>query len=232
MRVEGVAESVKAAWASPVVFVSEKDGSMRFYGDYRCLDAVTDRNSYPVLCTNEYIELLGEARMFSTHDASPGYWQVKTNNKEVKKKRISSRIMVYSSKQEFFFDYKCTSKVSSCDECYTSFGEVATRYSSFRRYRIHLKDTGRAPKAHRWNVTVLEERRNDHQIERMLLYHKIMDRPGQIVAPKHLELARKTTEAMEMLQCSTAVSEMRFIRSLQAIPLVRTQFGKTYLATK
>lgn len=57
----GVAEAATTEWASPIVFVSKKDGILRFCVNYRRLNAVTERDSYPIPTMDECIESLGEA---------------------------------------------------------------------------------------------------------------------------------------------------------------------------
>ena len=56
----GVIEPTSAEWASPVVFVPKKDGTMRFRVDYRKLNAVTVRDSYPLPRMDECIDSLGD----------------------------------------------------------------------------------------------------------------------------------------------------------------------------
>ena len=72
----GVVEPSDSPWASPVVLAPKKDGSLRFCIDYRRLNAVTKRDSYPLPRMDEYIDSLGEANVFTTLDANSGYWQV------------------------------------------------------------------------------------------------------------------------------------------------------------
>jgi len=63
-------------WASPVVVVPKKDGSPRFCVDYRRLNAVTKKDSYPIPRMEVFIESLGDARVFSKLDCNAGYWQI------------------------------------------------------------------------------------------------------------------------------------------------------------
>lgn len=46
MKKASRAEPAVSKWALPIVFVTKKNGSLRFYVDYRRLNAVTVRGSY------------------------------------------------------------------------------------------------------------------------------------------------------------------------------------------
>jgi len=58
------------------VLVPKKDGTLRFCVDYRPLNAVSKRDSYPLPRMDECIDSLGEAKVFSTLHCNTGYWQV------------------------------------------------------------------------------------------------------------------------------------------------------------
>ena len=73
----GVIEPTSAEWASPVVSVPKKDGTMRFCVDYPKLNAVTIRDSYPLPRMDECIDSLGYATLFTTQDYNSRYWQMR-----------------------------------------------------------------------------------------------------------------------------------------------------------
>ena len=64
----------QSPWCNAVVLVWKKDGTLRFYIDFRCLNTRMKKDSYPIPKCPE--SLVG-ARYFSPMDLKSSFWQVK-----------------------------------------------------------------------------------------------------------------------------------------------------------
>ena len=63
-------------WASAVVLVSKKDGSLRFCIDLWKLNAQTIKDAYSLPRIEETLDCLGGSIIFTSLDLKSGYWQV------------------------------------------------------------------------------------------------------------------------------------------------------------
>jgi len=72
----GVIEPSMSSWASPVCLVRKKDDTFRFCIDYRCVNAVSKKDAYPILDIQDALDNLRGAKYFATFDLLSGYWQL------------------------------------------------------------------------------------------------------------------------------------------------------------
>ena len=82
-------------WASPVVIVPKKDGSLRFCIDYRRLNSATRKNCYPLPNIDDIFASLGGAKFFSCLDLKSGYWQIAVHENDKPKTAFVSHQGLY-----------------------------------------------------------------------------------------------------------------------------------------
>jgi len=91
MLQHGVVQPSTSPWASPIVLVKKKDGTIRFCVDYRQLNDVTRKDAYPLPRKDETLDALSGAKVFTTLDLASGYWQVEMSAADREKTAFATR---------------------------------------------------------------------------------------------------------------------------------------------
>ena len=73
----GFLHPIISPWGAPVLFVTKKDGSLRFCVDHRALNKLTGKNSYPLPLIDDILDQLATAKMFTKIDLQLGYHQIR-----------------------------------------------------------------------------------------------------------------------------------------------------------
>lgn len=80
-----VIQPSSSPWASPIVMVRKRCGSLRLCIDYRRLNAVTVKDSFPLPRIEDVLDSLAGCQYFSTLDLATGYYQVPMAESDVQK---------------------------------------------------------------------------------------------------------------------------------------------------
>ncbi|XP_076049696.1 uncharacterized protein LOC143030434 [Oratosquilla oratoria] len=76
MLAHNLIQPAQSEWSSPAILVPKSDGTQRFCIDFRRVNAVTKKDSYPLPRIEECIDRVGGSRFISKLDLLRGYWQV------------------------------------------------------------------------------------------------------------------------------------------------------------
>jgi hypothetical protein len=82
-------------YAYRVTLPIKKDGSRRFCGDYRPLNAQTRRDMFPMPLVEDVIDQLGKSTWFTTLDLQSRFWQIRMSSEDVKKTALITKTGLY-----------------------------------------------------------------------------------------------------------------------------------------
>ncbi len=95
MMAAGAIRESHSPYASPIVLVRKKDGSLRLCVDYRQLNSKTVRDNFPLPRIDETLDALYGAQWFSSMDLKSGYWQIEIEEADKPKTAFTTPLGFY-----------------------------------------------------------------------------------------------------------------------------------------
>nr|GEU95524.1 reverse transcriptase domain-containing protein [Tanacetum cinerariifolium] len=103
---KGFIRPSSSPWGAPVLFIKKKDGLFRMCIDYRELNKLTVKNSYPLPRIDNLFDQLQGSSVYSKIDLRSGYHQLRVQEQDVPKTALRTRgIHVDSAKIESIKDW-------------------------------------------------------------------------------------------------------------------------------
>ena len=88
---QGIIQESISPWASPIVLVPKKDGSLRLCIDYRKLNSVAEPDAYPIPRADDTLGSLSGCRYFTSLDLASGFWQTAMEGSDMAKTAFTTR---------------------------------------------------------------------------------------------------------------------------------------------
>ena len=96
----GMIHPSQSPWCNAVVLIRKKDGTLCFCVNFRCLNAQTKKDSYPLSCNQEVLESMTGSAHFSSMDFKSGFWQIKMAPE-------SQQYMAFTVGNLGFYEFNC-----------------------------------------------------------------------------------------------------------------------------
>ena len=133
MLKRGIIRESSSPWASPIVLVKKKDNTTRFCIDYRKLNMITQKDSYPLPRIQDCLDSLGGAKFFSYMDLASGYWQIPVKEEDKAKTAFVSKSGLYEFE---FMAFGLVNAPSTFERCM----ETILRGLQWKTCLIYLDD--------------------------------------------------------------------------------------------
>ncbi len=91
MKTAGMIIDSKSPWCSPVRLVKKPGGSIRVCVDFRKVNNVTIKDSFPIPKIEDIFSHLAKAKIFSTIDLASGYYQIKMDKNSMQYTAFASQ---------------------------------------------------------------------------------------------------------------------------------------------
>jgi len=95
---KGFIEASQAPFASPILFVKKKDGSLRFCIDFRKLNKLTRKDRYPIPLIDETLARLAEAKIYTKLDIRQAFHRIRMDPESEELTTFRTRFGAYKCK--------------------------------------------------------------------------------------------------------------------------------------
>ena len=220
-----VIEAARSEWASPVVLVRKPDNSVRFCVDYRRLNNITVKDTYPLPRMDECLDSLGDANVFTTLDCNSGYWQIPIADEDRDKTTFTCHAGTFRFKRMPF---------GLCNAPATFQRTVDILLAGYRwkTCLVYLDDIIVFSRDHTSHIkhvdevlTVLREAGMSLKLQKCHFFVKSVDYLGHVIRPGVLQVAQKNVEAIRLAKPPRT---QRQLRSFLGLCNVYRRFVKNF----
>jgi Reverse transcriptase (RNA-dependent DNA polymerase) len=187
---------------------------MRFCIDYRRLNTVTVRASYPLPRMDECIESLVGASVFSTLDCNRGYWKISVSPEDTEK-------TTFTSHDGLFWFFRMPLGLNNAPETFQRFVDITLAGLTWKVCLVYLDD-----------IIVYSRSREDHlahldavlhrlyraglslDLKKFHLFRSEVSYQGHVIGPGTLSVSEKNTLALRTAKPPSTQTELRSFSGL------------------
>ncbi|GFW79739.1 retrovirus-related Pol polyprotein from transposon 17.6 [Trichonephila clavipes] len=225
MQENDITEPSSSPWASPIVLVRKKDGSTRFCVDYRKLNDVTKKDSYPLPRIDDTLDTLSGHKWFSTLDLKSGYWQVEIHPEDREKTAFTSGQGLWQFKVMPF-------GLCNAPATFERLMETVLKGLTFEACLIYLDDViigGRTFEEHLQNIRKVLSKLSDANLKlnpsKCKFFQKEVNYLGHIISA---EGVRTDPEKVSAVKNWKRPENLRELRSFQGLCTYYRKFVKGF----
>jgi len=196
-------------WASPVVVVPKKNCKPRFWVDYRRLNAVTKKDTYPVQRMDDCLDSFGEARFFSMLDCTAGHWKINIRKED----REKTALVCHSGLFEWL---RMPCGLTNAPARFQRALDLILSGLKWQVCLVYLDDVIAFSKTVEEHIqhldTVLSRLREAGvalNLEKCSLFKTEVEYLGQVVSPGMLRVTNRNTEALRRAAYPTTKTQMK-----------------------
>ena len=204
----GVIQPSISEWASAPVLIRKRDGGVRWCIDYRCLNSLTVKDTFPLPLIDQCLDTLADNLWFSKLDANSAYWQVKIKPSDRKK-------TAFITKYGLFECVKMSFGLCNAPGTYARVMNLLLRGLTWRTVLAFLDDIlvlGTDFQTHLANLKEIFERFRQYQLKlkpgKCQLFRKSVEFLGRKVSKNGLQIGAQHLQPVKDWPIPTCTREI------------------------
>ena len=203
-----VIQPSSSAWAAAPVLIRKRDGSLRWCIDYRKVNAVTAKDTFPLPFLSECLDSLDGNNWFSKLDANSAYWQVPVEESSRPKTAFRTRFGLYEFRKLPF-------GLTNSPATYMRVMNLVLRGLHWKSALSFLDDIlviGKTVDMHLENLKMVLERFRKYHLKlkprKCVFFEKTVEFLGRTVNKNGVTLTESSKETMECWETLKSIRDL------------------------
>ena len=209
MLSQNIIETSNSSWSSPLVPVRKKNGKLRLCVDYRAVNALTKKDSFPLPNMNDAVSQFRDSRYFSSLDLVSGYHQIEMDPD-------SREITAFSDGENLYQYTRMPFGVTNGPASFSRLVSVLLSGIPLNQAQAYLDDilvAGKTFEDHLQNLETIFSRLADHGLKlnasKCELFRSEVKYLGHLVGRDGVQPLNDNVKAIELFPRPTSIKQLR-----------------------